>query len=364
MKAEELVIVGGGPAGLSAAIAAAQLGVSPLLIDDNPELGGQLVKQTHKFFGSRSLYCGTRGMDIGRILREQLVGTSTRLLLNATAVGLYPGNVLAVARPDRFLKLKVERAIFATGAAENTIAFPNSDLPGVYGAGAVQTLMNVYGVRPGGRVLMVGAGNIGLIVSYQLIQAGVEVACVIDVLPRIGGYHVHAAKLARLGVPILTSHTVVEALGREKVEGAVIARVDRNFKVRPRTKRKLELDTICLAVGLTPLTELLTQAGCRMVYVPELGGNVAWHGERMQTSKPEVYVAGDLSGIEEASTAMLEGRLAGAAAAEDIRGATPESTRIVEQAQADLACIRQGPFGEKAACGKGRLKECAPAARA
>jgi sarcosine oxidase subunit alpha len=353
-----LVIVGGGPAGLSAAIAAAQLGVSPLLIDDNPVLGGQLVKQTHKFFGSRSLYCGTRGMDIARILHQQFSSTSARLLMNATAVGLYPGRVLAVAQPDRFLKLKAEKIVFATGASENTIAFPNNDLPGIYGAGAVQTMMNVYGVRPGRRVLMVGAGNIGLIVSYQLIQAGIEVACVIDVLPAIGGYHVHAAKLARLGVPILTSHTVVEALGMEFVEGAVIAKVDRAFKVRPGTRRVLQVDTICLAVGLSPLTELLVQAECRMVYVPELGGNVAWHDEQMQTSVPGVYVAGDLSGIEEASTAMLEGRLAGAAAAASIKGSSPESRSVIEQAQAELCCIRKGPFGERAACGKAKLGAC------
>jgi sarcosine oxidase subunit alpha len=361
MRSEELAIVGGGPAGLSAAIAASELGVSPLLIDDNPAPGGQLVKQTHKFFGSRSLYCGTRGMDIAKLLCDQLARSPARLWLNATAVGLYPGHVLAIAQPERFHKLKANHIIFATGATENSIAFPGNDLPGVYGAGAVQTLMNVYGVRPGQRVLMVGAGNIGLIVSYQLIQAGIEVACVIDVLPRIGGYHVHAAKLARLGVPVLTSHTVVEAFGAESVEGVVIARVDRDFKILSRTKRRLTLDAICLAVGLTPLTELLVQAGCRMVYVPELGGNVAWHDERMLTSVPGVFVAGDLSGIEEASTAMLEGRLAGAAAAEAVRGRSPESCRIIEQAQADLACIRRGPFGEKAACGKSKLGSCVSA---
>jgi sarcosine oxidase subunit alpha len=98
-----------------------------------------------------------------------------------------------------------------------------------------------------------------------------------------------------------------------------------------------------------------------MVYVPELGGNVAWHDEQMLTTIPGVYVAGDLSGIEEASTAMLEGRLAGAAAAESIKGRRPESCRIIEQAQADLDCIRKGPFGEKAACGKAKLGACAGA---
>jgi sarcosine oxidase subunit alpha len=355
MIGTELAIVGGGPAGLSAALTASKLGLAPMLIDDNPVLGGQLIKQTHKFFGSRNLYCGTRGIDIAGILAREIAATKTQVLKNASAIGYYPGKILAVVQEDRFLKVQAERIVFATGAAENTIAFPGNDLPGVVGAGAVQTMMNVYGVRPGRRVLMVGAGNIGLIVSYQLLQAAIDVACVVEVLPRIGGYHVHAAKLARLGVPILTSHTIARALGTEDVNGAVIARVDRQFRVVPRSKRRLKLDTICLAVGLAPLTELLGQAGCRMYYVPELGGNVAWHDRNLETSVPGLYVAGDSSGIEEASTAMLEGRLAGAAAFESLKGKTDESAKIIEEARDELACIRQGPFGEKARAGKQRL---------
>jgi sarcosine oxidase subunit alpha len=222
--------------------------------------------------------------------------------------------------------------------------------------------MNFYGVKPGSRVLMVGSGNIGLIVSYQLIQAGIEVAALVEALPRVGGYHVHAAKLARLGVPILTSHTVIRALGKEEVEGAVVCSVDKNFKPVPRTARRLKVDTICLAVGLTPLSELLWQTGCRMVYVPELGGHVAWHNENMQTSLDNIYLAGDVSGIEEASTAMLEGRVAGAHAAAQVLGLSPEAEKVITEAQAELCAIRKGPFGAKAACGKSKLAECAPLA--
>jgi sarcosine oxidase subunit alpha len=268
--------------------------------------------------------------------------------------------MLGLADRDRFSKLGFKCLIVATGAAENNVLFQNNDLPGVYGAGAVQTLMNVYGVKPGTRVLMVGSGNIGLIVSYQLIQAGIEVAAVVEALPKIGGYHVHAAKLARLGVPILTSHTVLSALGKEQVEGAVICRVGNDFKPVARTARKLKVDTICLAVGLTPLSELLWQSGGNMVYVPELGGHVAWHDENMQTSLCHVYLAGDVSGIEEASTAMLEGRIAGAHAATQILGLSPEAERILAESRAELCAIRKGPFGDKAACGKARLAECAP----
>jgi sarcosine oxidase subunit alpha len=377
VNSTDLAIVGGGPAGLCAAIAAAKLGAKVVLIDDNDRLGGQLVKQTHKFFGSKRHYCGTRGMDIAAILEQELRTLPAEILPGTSVVGLYeralgtvpmrgqsPGKVLALASRERLTKLGFKCLIVATGAAENNLLFENNDLPGVYGAGAVQTLMNVYGVKPGTRVLMVGSGNIGLIVSYQLIQAGIEVAAVVEALPRIGGYHVHAAKLARLGVPILTSHTVLSALGKEQVEGAVICRVDNNFKPLKRTVRRLKVDTICLAVGLTPLSELLSQSGCRMVYVPELGGHVAWHNENMQTSLGNVYLAGDVSGIEEASTAMLEGRVAGAHAAMTL-GTVPlqgqsSAEQVITEAQAELCAIRKGPFGDKAACGKAMLAECAP----
>ncbi len=359
MKTVDIAIVGGGPAGLSAAIAASRLGAKVALVDDNDRLGGQLVKQTHKFFGSKAHYCGTRGMDIAAILEQELRGLPAEILSGTSVVGLYGGRVLALASRERFTRLAFKCLIVATGAAENNLLFENNDLPGVYGAGAVQTLMNVYGVKPGTRVLMVGSGNIGLIVSYQLIQAGIEVAAVVEALPRIGGYHVHAAKLARLGVPILTSHTVLRALGKEEVEGAVICRVGRNLKPLSGSARRLKVDTICLAVGLTPLSELLWQTGCRMVYVSELGGHVAWHNENMQTSLCNIYLAGDVSGIEEASTAMLEGRVAGAHAAAQVIGLNPEAEGVIAGSQAELCAIRKGPFGDKAACGKSRLAECA-----
>ncbi len=358
MTETDVVVVGGGPAGLCAATTAAQLGARVVLVDDNPRLGGQLIKQTHKFFGSRSHHCGTRGMDIVPILEAELRSTGAAVMLDTSVVGCFEGRILGLAGRERFEKLRFKSLIVATGAAENTIPFPGCDLPGVYGAGAVQTLMNVFGVRPGRRVLMVGSGNIGLIVSYQLIQAGIEVACLVEALPRVGGYHVHAAKLARLGVPILTSHTVRAAHGRERVTGATICRVGPDFRPRPGTERRIRLDSICLAVGLTPLVEILHQLDCRMVSVPELGGNVAWHDENLQTSQPGVYVAGDVSGIEEASTAMLEGRLAGAHAAAGLLGWKADAEVVVNQARAELTAIRQGPFGEKAACGKSKLAQC------
>lgn len=352
-----IVIVGGGPAGLSAAITAAQLGAPVTLIDDNPRLGGQLIKQTHKFFGSKSHYCGIRGIDIATLLEQQISATPANVILNTTVIGHFKPNILGLANQHTFTKLSYQRLIIATGASENTILFENNDLPGIYGAGAVQTLMNVFGIRPGKNVLMVGSGNIGLIVSYQLLQAGINVVAVIEALPKIGGYHVHAAKLARLGIPILTSHTITAALGKEYVTGAVICRVDKNFKPIKGTEKRLKVDTICLAVGLSPLVEILSQIGCQMVFIPQLGGQVAWHNENMETTVSGVYVAGDASGVEEASTAMLEGRIAGAHAAATLTGKFTEAENIINQAKLELAAIRQGPFGEKAAKGKEKMMQ-------
>lgn len=353
----DLAIVGGGPAGLSAAIAASDLGVKPVLIDENPKPGGQLIKQTHMFFGSKEHYCGVRGIDIAEILSEEVEKGDVETFLNAAVIGIYEGNLLGIYQADRFLKLEAQQIIVATGASENHLAFPNNDLPGVYGAGAVQTLMNVHGVRPGRRVLMIGSGNIGLIVSYQLIQAGVDVAAVVEALPEIGGYLVHASKIRRLGVPIYTSHTIKEAIGEQGVERAVIWEVDETWQGIPGSEKELEVDIICLAVGLSPLTELLWQAGCAMVRVPELGGHVAVHDENMETSVKGIYVAGDASGIEEAVTAMLEGRIAGAEAACAINPQVRKrAEKIGEETRREIEEFRKGPFGEKARVGKEKIR--------
>lgn len=348
MKEVELAIVGGGPAGLSAARVAAQAKAGVLLIDDGQRLGGQLVKQTHKFFGSKGQYASTRGIEIARILVKGLEGFSDlEVWLNSTAVGYYPDGVLAVLQGEKLLRVKPARLIVATGASEKMLAFANNDLPGVYGAGAVQTLMNVYGVLPGRRALMVGAGNIGLIVGYQLMQAGVKVEAVVEAMPGIGGYWVHAAKIRRMGVPILTSHTILRAEGEEWVEGAIICPLAKGFKPIEAAQRRLEVDTICLAVGLSPLSELLWQAGCKMEYISQVGGYVALRREDMETTVKGVYVAGDSAGVEEASTAMVEGRIAGLAAALSLGCRVEDADGLKRELREELEMLRRGPVGEK-----------------
>ncbi len=349
----EVTIVGGGPAGLAAAQALLEHGLRPLIVDENPHPGGQLVKQTHKFFGSRRERAGTRGVEIASELTSQVKEEAT-LFSGAQAIGFYRDGdlILALNRDRRLQIVRARRYIIATGAEERFLVFPGNDLPGVYGAGAIQTLMNLYGVRPGNRALIVGAGNVGLIIAYQLLQAGVEVVAVVEAAREIGGYHVHAAKIRRLGVPILTRHSVIRALGEEEVEGAVIAELDSEFNPIPGSERELEVDLIGLAVGLIPSTRLAEQAGAEMAYLGELGGRVPLHGPTMETSVPGLYVAGDCAGIGEASTAMLEGRLAALSILAE-RG-LPVSEEL-DETRASLARLRSGPFGERPRRGKEKV---------
>jgi len=359
LKYIELSVIGAGPAGSSAALEAASYGVKVALIDRESCPGGQLVKQTHKFFGWYEREAGTRGIIIAQELARQVEKEPNISFLGSReALGYYSDEMLLLEGPGGIERLKCQRLVVATGASEKMLLFPGNDLPGVYGAGAVQTLMNVHGVRPGKSVLMIGSGNIGLIVSYQLMQAKVNVAAIVEALPEIGGYAVHASKVRRLGIPILTRHSIKEARGKDQVDGAVIWELDENWNGIPGTEQELDVDVICLATGLTPLGELLWQAGAEMVYIPELGGFVPIYDENMETTSSGVFVAGDACGVEEASTAMTEGRLAGLSAAWSL-GKVPEEEFLEKKRgfQRELQELRGGPTGEKILRGLARMKQ-------
>ncbi|SES65125.1 NAD(P)/FAD-dependent oxidoreductase [Anaerobranca gottschalkii] len=342
MKELDVLVIGGGPAGINAAQTLSDNGFTVLLVDEGHRLGGQLLKQTHKFFGSKEHFAGYRGIDIpGKFSLEKV-----EVLLKSTVVGLYNDQVATIVTEDKFYtKVKVKGIVVATGAQEKFLPFIGNDLPGVYGAGAVQTLMNSEGILPGKKVLMVGAGNIGLIVSYQLLQAGVEVVAVLDAAPQIGGYLVHASKIARAGVPILTSHTIVAAYGLDKVEEAEIAELDKNWNIVKGSNRKIEVDTICLSVGLSPVNDLLWHRGCEMVLIPELGGYVPKRNKFLETTVENLFVAGDVCGVEEASSAMVEGKLAGLALSRNLGCLGLEQE--IDKTLNSLEILRKGEVGEK-----------------
>jgi sarcosine oxidase subunit alpha len=288
-----VLIIGGGPAGLSAAIELGRRGVETLLVDDKHRLGGKLVLQTHRFFGSiEAVYAGTRGIDIATRLEEEVRALSNvQIWLRSSALAVFSDGKVGILREGRrYVHVIPEVLLAAAGAREKNLAFPGNTLPGVYGAGAFQTLVNRDLVKPTSRLFIVGGGNVGLIAGYHALQAGITVVGLVEVMAECGGYKVHRDKLARLGVPIYTSHTVVSANGRDAVESVTVARVDERFKPVAGTEKSFACDTLLVAVGLDPVDEF-TEKAC------EFG--------------LKVFAAGDAEEIAEASAAIFSGRIRG-----------------------------------------------------
>lgn len=343
MKTIDIAVVGGGPAGISAALEAAKRGAEVVLFDEHETIGGQLFKQIHKFFGSKRHFAGYRGFEIADMLLEDMHNCGVHVELSSVVYGIFPGNRLGVSKNGTNSIVCAQKIILATGASEIALPFPGWTLPGVMGAGAVQTMMNMHRVLPGKRFIMIGAGNVGLIVSYQLLQSGAEVKAVVDIKPTITGYEVHAAKLRRAGVPILLEHTVVEAIGENYVEEVVIAARNSNGGVIEATKKRIETDVVCIAVGLQPLIELALMAGCTCELKPEFGGYVPVRDSNMETTVQGIYIVGDLSGVGEASAAMEEGRLAGLAASRSLGFEVDDFDDLKESIRDNLTVLKENP---------------------
>ncbi|MHA1672767.1 MAG: FAD-dependent oxidoreductase [Promethearchaeota archaeon] len=287
----QVLIIGAGPAGLSAAKLFGEQNVDVILVDDKDRTGGKLVLQTHKFFGSqKDVYAGKRGIEIGEILGDAAKALdSVKIWLNSTALAVFSDGLVGILKDNsHYVLIKPERILVATGAREKMLIFPGDTLPGVYGAGAFQTLVNRDLVRAADKIFIVGGGNVGLIAGYHAIQAGIEVEGLIEALPQCGGYHVHESKLRRLAVPIYTRHTIVSANGDDKVESITIAQLDDDWNVIPGTHKNFACDTILIAVGLNPVDE--------------------FYHKSQQYNIP-VWVAGDAQEIAEASAAIFTGRI-------------------------------------------------------
>jgi thioredoxin reductase/Fe-S-cluster-containing hydrogenase component 2/bacterioferritin-associated ferredoxin len=312
----DVLIIGAGPAGLSAAVELGRLGVATLLIDDKHEPGGKLVLQTHKFFGSvEDSQAGTRGMRIGRKLAEAVAADPhVTVWPDSTVLYVYSDRKVGVLREGSYRLVVPKVVLNAAGAREKSLVFPGNHLIGVYGAGAFQTLVNRDLVRPSSRLFIVGGGNVGLIAGYHAIQAGITVVGLAEALPACGGYKVHADKLKRLGVPIYTSHTVLSANGSERVESVTIAKVDERFRPVAGTEQTFACDTLLVAVGLDPIAEFSAQA---------------------ETAGLPVFAAGDAAEIAEASSAMFNGRIAGLTVARAL-GATTGEVPAAWKAKAEL----------------------------
>jgi len=320
VKETECLIIGGGPAGLSAACELGKAGVATLVVDDKHDLGGKLTLQTHTFFGSRDdCYAGRRGIEIAGVLEEEAGRhQSVEVWVNSPAVGVFNDGRVGVVRDGVYTLVKPKTLLVAAGAREKSLAFPGCDLPGVYGAGAFQTLVNRDLVVPSKKLFILGGGNVGLIVGYHAVQAGIEVAGLAELLPACGGYKVHADKLRRLGVPLFTSHTILSAAGTSHLDSITICEVDDRLKPIPGMEKTFQVDTLLVAVGLSPVDEMYRKA---------------------LESGLDVYAAGDAEEISEASAALVSGRVRGQQIVEKLTRGTALEAGWEEKVQV----YRKGP---------------------
>ncbi len=289
----QVLIIGGGPAGMSAAVELGKLGAQVLLVDDKHRLGGKLVLQTHRFFGSSdAVYAGTRGINIAtRLENEVRKYPSVDLWLHSTALAVFSDQKVGILKEgQQYVLVHPQVILVASGARERFLAFRGNTLPGVYGAGAFQTLVNRDLIRPAEKLFIVGGGNVGLIAGYHALQAGIEVVGLVEALPECGGYKVHKDKLARMGVPIYTSHTILSANGADKVESVTIAQVNEAFQPIAGTEKSFTCDSVLIAVGLEPVDEFSRKA---------------------LDFKVKAFAAGDAEEIAEASAAMFSGKIKG-----------------------------------------------------
>ena len=289
----ECLIIGGGPSGLAAAVELGKAGVQVLLVDDKDRLGGKLVLQTHKFFGSiDEVHAGTRGIDIATLMEQEVSQhPSVDCWLNTNAVAVYSDHKIGLVRNGReYFLVKPDTVLVAAGAREKALTFKGNTLPGVYGAGAFQTLVNRDLVRPAEKLFIVGGGNVGLIAGYHGLQAGIQVVGLVEALPECGGYKVHKDKLVRMGVPIYTRHTVISANGEDHVKSVTIAEIDERWEIIPGTEKSFACDTLLIAVGLDPCDEFYHKA---------------------KAFGLKTFSAGDAAEIADASAAIFSGKIQG-----------------------------------------------------
>ena len=289
-----VAIIGAGPAGLACREQLHTFGIDCLVVDSCATVGGQFNMQTHQFFffEREKKYGGMRGFDIA----STLAGADTDgILLYSTVWDLLEGRRIACKNTatDEVFYIDADHLVVATGAVPFMPTFENDDVPGVYTAAVFQKMMNQEHTLLGRRVLTVGAGNIGYLTSYQAMQAGATIRAIIEAQPREGGFPVQANRVRRLGIPIMTGHTLLRAIPNADatgVTGAVIARCE-NFRPIPGTEQVIDnIDIINICTGLVPDNQLLVKG--REVF--------GLH----------TYGVGDAVRIGEGTSAVLRGRQA------------------------------------------------------
>ena len=295
MIQHDIVIVGGGPAGMAAAVAAYDAGIRDVVIlDREPQLGGILMQCVHNGFGLHKLGRELTGPEYAAVYAEQVAQRKIKVYAEATVTAVSPDKVVTAQSREGILKIQAKAVILAMGCRERSRGALNicgSRPAGVYSAGTAQKLVNCMGYQVGKRVVILGSGDIGLIMARRMTYEGAKVEAVCEVMPYSGGLTRNIVQcLEDFDIPLYLSTTVVQIHGTKRLEGVTIAQVDARRQPIEETKRYIPCDTLLLSVGLIPENELTRAAGIPIDPVT----NGALVDENCQTGIPGIFACGNV----------------------------------------------------------------------
>lgn len=294
---KKLVIIGGGPAGLAAAMEAYRNGIASediLIIERDRELGGILNQCIHAGFGLHMFGEELSGPEYSGRFIEEVKEAGIGYVTNSMVLSMSEDRVVTFVSPEMgFVRMKAGAIVICTGCRERTrgaLNIPGTRPAGIYSAGTAQRYVNIEGYMPGKKVVILGSGDIGLIMARRMTLEGAKVLRVCELMPYSGGLARNIAQcLDDFGIPLYLSHTVTEIHGKERVEGVVISKVDENRRPIPGTEEFVECDTLLLSVGLIPENELAKQAGIVLDRIT--GGAVV--DQHNETSAPGIFACGN-----------------------------------------------------------------------
>ncbi len=335
MSTTDIVIIGGGPAGLAAALAAREAGVTDLLIlERGNELGGILNQCIHSGFGLHTFREELTGPEYAARYMDRVLAENIPFRLGAMAVRVTADRrVTYISREEGLETVQARAVVLAMGCRERSrgaLSIPGARPAGIYTAGAAQRLMNIDGYRVGREAVILGSGDIGLIMARRLTLEGARVRLVAELMPYSGGLKRNIVQcLDDFGIPLKLSHTVVDIHGRDRVEAVTVAAVDGQRRPIPGTEERIPCDTLLLSVGLLPENELTREAGAAMCAAT--GGPVV--SDRLETDLPGIFACGNVLHVHDlVDYVSQEAALAGESAAAFVRSGGGETGRRVRVA--------------------------------